>query len=288
MAFVTVEHRKYLSPRRRDTSFRKQWIGRNANPKTLFGYCRDIWANLVRERDGNKCFMCGATQRLNSHHMITIKWLPTAFDPLCGIALCEKCHTVSLKSAHISPWFLEKKLATERPDQYRWITDHRITVSTDAQSVLDLRVILKELLDVFQKIKPVVFERSKYFKYSKEQEKQIVDEFKSERVPAKILMAKWGCSMPCFYEILERNGIKMSSKTEKTRTKKMMMKLRAHQVVKMDKNGRVLAEYPSISVASQEHKISPGGIWNCLKGHNKSANGFKWAYKKDLPKEKVA
>ena len=54
-----------------------------------------LWSLVVRNRDGNKCLMCGSVQNLNAHHWLFRKShsVRLALDPANGATLCAyPCH----------------------------------------------------------------------------------------------------------------------------------------------------------------------------------------------------
>jgi hypothetical protein len=48
------------------------------------------------------------------------------------------------------------------------------------------------------------------------------------------------------------------------------------QVAQCDLNGNIIKVYPSCASAARDHHMHPQCIHNCLKGHSKTAGGFKW------------
>lgn len=51
------------------------------------------WARIVKEMAGNKCVICGATGRLESHHIIPRSLAPNLENDIDnGICLCHTCH----------------------------------------------------------------------------------------------------------------------------------------------------------------------------------------------------
>lgn len=51
------------------------------------------WARTIKELDENRCAFCGATLRLEAHHINQIAANPEqATDLENGITLCHKCH----------------------------------------------------------------------------------------------------------------------------------------------------------------------------------------------------
>lgn len=58
------------------------------------------WANAVKERDGNKCVICGRTDRINCHHIISREDKNFRWDLDNGIVLCNFHHKFSLDGPH--------------------------------------------------------------------------------------------------------------------------------------------------------------------------------------------
>lgn len=82
------------------------------------------WSKAVRARDGNKCFLCGSTERLNAHHILPKKmWSKEKLDPRVGITLCCKCHSFGKFSVHrgAGDVLLMDKLQKEHPEQWSYI-----------------------------------------------------------------------------------------------------------------------------------------------------------------------
>ena len=121
---------------------------RPASLKSLKKYCKEAWAELVKERDGYKCVLCGSTAYINAHHIITTKCVLTRYEVDCGITLCSGCHNFRITSAHVSPWILYEWLRTNRPKQYRWFLKHREAVRDEQPKLLtdDYKRILANLL----------------------------------------------------------------------------------------------------------------------------------------------
>lgn len=53
----------------------------------------------------------------------------------------------------------------------------------------------------------------------------------------------------------------------------------AKPIIQLDKNNNIIKEYPSITDAAEETKISLKGISNCLRGSAKTSGGYIWKYK---------
>lgn len=78
------------------------------------------WSIDVRNRDGNKCSICGVTKYIHAHHIIPKEIKEFKFDIDNGVAICAKHHLFSREiSAHNNPftfmiWFMEN-----RKEQYK-------------------------------------------------------------------------------------------------------------------------------------------------------------------------
>lgn len=59
-------------------------------------------------------------------------------------------------------------------------------------------------------------------------------------------------------------------------------KIEHEPVSQYDENGEFIKEYNNIYVASHETGIDWEKIFNCINGHVKAVNGYKWYYKNDL------
>ena len=54
---------------------------------------KSLWSKTVRELDNNRCVFCGATERLEAHHIKPQHSNPELANELeNGITLCKKCH----------------------------------------------------------------------------------------------------------------------------------------------------------------------------------------------------
>lgn len=80
------------------------------------------WANAVKERDNLKCVICGATERLNAHHIIARENHETKFDIQNGLSLCPLHHFFNRQlSAHNNPLGLFIWLEKNRPEQLAYV-----------------------------------------------------------------------------------------------------------------------------------------------------------------------
>ena len=264
-------------------------FGENASIKTLKRYCFEIWSELVKERDGHKCVMCGETSYLNSHHLISRKNLETAFLLINGITLCScRCHDMGLYSAHVSPWYLEKWIMENRKEQYNWFLKERFNIKHGTK--IDYKESLNNLLKEYDLLKPKEIIRSKYFQFTEEEEKQIVEEYKINSIG--LIQNTHKCSGGCVREILKRNNIPLN--LERNILNKRLAQ--GHPVLKLDLQGNILQEYLGIRQASLENGLSSNAVYNCLtyerppvknrknnsgrkRKEFRTSGGFRWKFK---------
>ena len=83
------------------------------------------WSRAVRDRDGNKCFLCGSTNYLQAHHILPKHgWKDYRLDLQNGITLCAKCHSFGKWSVHKgASLFFFFKLMMCRPLQFAHLKD---------------------------------------------------------------------------------------------------------------------------------------------------------------------
>jgi len=80
------------------------------------------WAELVKERDGNKCVICGNPKRLNAHHIIGRHDKYLRFDIKNGISLCPFHHRLNREfSAHFGSFNFILWLIENRPEQVEYL-----------------------------------------------------------------------------------------------------------------------------------------------------------------------
>ena len=67
-------------------------------PKNRENYVRsrlEKWAQEVKNRDGNRCVICGSTDNLDAHHIIPKRTHPEfEFQVENGVTLCREHHTM--------------------------------------------------------------------------------------------------------------------------------------------------------------------------------------------------
>lgn len=81
------------------------------------------WSKTVRDRDGNKCFLCGSAEHLQAHHILPRHgWKDYRLDLDNGISLCAKCHRFGKWSVHNgASLFFYLKLMMDRPLQFAYL-----------------------------------------------------------------------------------------------------------------------------------------------------------------------
>jgi hypothetical protein len=82
------------------------------------------WSLDVRERDGNKCVICGQKEFLNAHHILNkFKFSKYMLEINCGIALCPAHHQFGKFAAETNAVFFADWLMRNRLDQWKWVLD---------------------------------------------------------------------------------------------------------------------------------------------------------------------
>lgn len=188
----------------------KHTLGKQASIKSLKRYCKEIWAEYVKERDAHKCVICGNENYLNAHHIITSKCLHTRFEPDCGISVCAKHHMLGTVSAHGTPWIIYEWLEKNRPEQYKWFIKNRENVyQPPVNATIDFyKDTLKKLLDRFDKDYPAVLKRSKYYTFNAEEEKRIIQFYQSNETESLTsLAANFNCGETVIKGVLRRNKV---------------------------------------------------------------------------------
>lgn len=85
------------------------------------------WSKQVRERDGNKCVICGSTENLNAHHILPKEgkiFKSLMFDLDNGITLCVSHHKFSYEiSPHKNPFVFTIWLHANKLNQFNKLAD---------------------------------------------------------------------------------------------------------------------------------------------------------------------
>lgn len=190
----------------------KHWIGKRASLKSLKRYCKEIWAELIKERDGHRCVLCEATKFVQAHHIITKRFAPTRYEENCGISLCAKCHSMGLVSAHQSPYVIYEWMEENRPDQYKWFLENKDGIRNPPELILNLqfyRDILKKLLDRFEEIAPQKMKTCKYNRFAEAEENSICVDYTEKMLSRRDLAMKYEATEQVIETILKRRGVEM-------------------------------------------------------------------------------
>lgn len=101
-------------------------------------FCDDLWANLVKTRDGHKCMVCGSEFMINAHHLISRRVFKYRWLVPNGVSVCPTEHEFSLTlSFHTSPWAAEKWMSENRPEQYKLWVENRNNISEEFETDYD-------------------------------------------------------------------------------------------------------------------------------------------------------
>ena len=78
------------------------------------------WSISVRH--SAVCIVCGRTDKLQAHHLISRWVLPLRHNLNNGVAMCPTCHKWDRKiSGHQGPMGLAWLLQRQRPEQWAWL-----------------------------------------------------------------------------------------------------------------------------------------------------------------------
>ena len=114
--------------------------GKALRPKSKLRRRKDnsgstYWRNKANKKWGEYvhlpecCAMCGTRSRkLDAHHIITKTYPSTRCKVMNGILLCICCHkTSNYLSAHGHAVAFSQWLEANRPEQFKWISEHKHT-----------------------------------------------------------------------------------------------------------------------------------------------------------------
>lgn len=91
-----------------------------------------IWKNLVKDRDGRKCQVCGmhpdSPIALQAHHIIPRTIYALRHDVKNGITLCVGHHKWGKFSAHGNGLWFTKWLKEHKPEQYEYLMQRLIEI----------------------------------------------------------------------------------------------------------------------------------------------------------------
>lgn len=86
-----------------------------------------LWKEVrlrVIKRDGDKCFFCPATKKLNVHHILEKEFLIfryLKFDERNLITACPKCHKYGEFSLHRNPLYCLELIRLIYPNNYLFL-----------------------------------------------------------------------------------------------------------------------------------------------------------------------
>lgn len=106
-----------------------------------------VWRELVCMLWSDRCAVCGATGRMEAHHLRTRSLRSSRHGLLNGILLCPSCHKFdSSLSAHKAPLAFADWLEKEHPDHYNYAVNTKKIISKAAtyKETFDRLVQLKE------------------------------------------------------------------------------------------------------------------------------------------------
>ena len=84
----------------------------------------EAWAKQVKERDENKCVICGRIDLINSHHIIPREVHAFRFIIENGISVCPNHHNFSRDiSCHNNPFTFYLWLMNNRPEQFKFLKE---------------------------------------------------------------------------------------------------------------------------------------------------------------------
>lgn len=109
---------------------RQSLQSRKNNPESKYWQSKadKMWSAMIKKIWGHKCAICGATEGLQSHHMILKKagGIIYRYDLRCGICLCLKHHGKfgNYESAHSGHLGFAVWLSKNHPEIWQWICDN--------------------------------------------------------------------------------------------------------------------------------------------------------------------
>ena len=95
---------------------------RKESTKTIMARLYRLWSEIVHDRAGNKCEVCGAEGKLDAHHVQPRQICSgLRFNPANGVCLCPSHHKWGHKSAHKGMlWFVDW-FQKNRKDDYEFL-----------------------------------------------------------------------------------------------------------------------------------------------------------------------
>lgn len=263
------------SPEKRSYLFKNRTggrsLGKRASIRSIKRYCSEIWAELVRIKDGYRCVLCGETAHLNAHHLISRKYLPAIYVINNGITLCVNEHKWGILSAHNCPLPLYLWLEKNRKEQYDWFLQEIENVKEKQKPYeIDYEIELYKLIDLYQDANYEDFQSTRYHIPKKTIVTKIIyDYINDPNANIASLARKYNCTRDFLRNYILKNGIEIKKVTRPDVWR---------PVLRLSKNGSV-EEFENITKAAETLKVPVGGIYSCLRNKSKTSHGYKWSYK---------
>lgn len=114
--------------------------------------------------------------------------------------------------------------------------------------------------------------QSKAPKFTESELEEIAVDYYENKMTKPQLIEKWGIHPMQLQRVRTKFGDKYEQKTRSPKEPK--------SIQQFDKQGNLIAEYPSLYNASVENDLPSGNIYNCCIGNRyKSVGGFVWKFK---------
>ena len=114
--------------------------------------------------------------------------------------------------------------------------------------------------------------QSKSPKFTESELEEIAVDYYENGLTKPQLIEKWGIHPMQLQRVRKKFGNKYEQKTRSPKEPKT--------ILQFDKQGNLIAEYPSLYNASVENDLPSGNIYNCCIGNRyKSVGGFVWRFK---------
>mgnify|MGYP003589287353 CR=1 FL=1 len=255
-----------------------QTLGIKAHHSTIKRYCDELWSDIIKYINHNKCIICGTNKQLHSHHLISAKIKQYKYDLNCGVTLCTYCHAVSpFCSPHLAPWTFEMFIKEKYATKYAWWVNHRIQ-----SKYSNVRLSYKKIFNSLKLYYDTYIYKSdpnaKYVLWNEDQNLKVVKEYLTGISMTK-LAEKYKVSRVRIRVCLIKHHIKIRSEQKRVsdQWRKNIIKACGKPVQQLDKNGNVIATYSSMMEAlrSLGYK-SRTAISNCIKGRSKTCGGYRW------------
>ena len=79
------------------------------------------WSKEVRNRDNNRCVVCGSDRFIQAHHLLCRHKFPQyKLDLVNGISLCCVHHKFGVLAAHTNPFWWYQWLQANLPAVFTW------------------------------------------------------------------------------------------------------------------------------------------------------------------------